>query len=196
MRLQERERKILLFGGVAVLLMLVYWGVTARDEAVTVVAPTNSLELAEKRLLMARETAAGVAGWEERLKQVHAALEEREKRLLGGETAAQAQEQMVEIVRRIARAQTPPIELRSMEIGQVRPLGEAYGEALITVSFQCPIEQVLNLLAELTAQERLIATSELRINATNPREKRVGVRLTLAGAIPRNLVPERKGAAR
>jgi len=63
------------------------------------------------------------------------------------------------------------------------------------VNFECRIEQIVNFLAALTKKTELIATSEVRIAAANPKEKSLNVRLTLSGAVPRNLVPVKRGLA-
>jgi len=51
----------------------------------------------------------------------------------------------------------------------------------------------VNLLADLTAQPELVAPADLRISAGDRRRKTMQVRLTVAGVVPRALVPEKKG---
>ena len=63
----------------------------------------------------------------------------------------------------------------------------------MAVSFECGIDHFVNFLAALTSEKALLASSEMRISAANPKEKTVTVRLTLSGVIPRHLVPEKKG---
>jgi hypothetical protein len=53
----------------------------------------------------------------------------------------------------------------------------------------------VNFLAALTTEPQLLATDDVRVTSTNAKEKTVGVRLTLAGVVPRSLVPVRKGLA-
>jgi hypothetical protein len=77
----------------------------------------------------------------------------------------------------------------------VQPLGKDYGEAAVVVTFECRIEQLVNFLAVLTAEPELLATNEIRVISTNQKEKKVSVRLTLAGVVPRKLVPEKRGIA-
>ena len=104
---------------------------------------------------------------------------------------------MIQIIRRLGDAENPPVEIRSTEIGTVRPLGDAYGEALVSVQIECKIDQLVNILAAIPAQPELVATSDLRVMASNAKDKTVGVRLTLSGIVPRRLVPEKSksGAA-
>jgi hypothetical protein len=63
----------------------------------------------------------------------------------------------------------------------------------VSVSFDCRVEQLVNLLADITAQKELIATSEIRIGNAHPKEKVMPVRLTVSGVVPRKLIPDRKG---
>jgi hypothetical protein len=63
------------------------------------------------------------------------------------------------------------------------------------VQIECRVDQLVYFLASIGSTNELISTSEIRINSTNPKEKTVIVRLTVAGVVPRKLVPERKGGA-
>lgn len=192
MTISARERRSLAFLGLSVILTLLYYVVTPSD-APKVVAPVNPTESAEKRLDRLRQTVANLPAREDALKAVTAETQLREKGLLAADTAAQAQAQLLQILRRVARLESPPIELRSVEIGQVKPLGDSYGEVLVSVSIECKIEQLVNFMAQLTSQQEILASTDLRVNATNTDEKTLGVRLTISGVIPKKLVPEKKG---
>lgn len=197
MSMSTRDRRALAALGVALVLGAAYrfW---PADSAPAVVGPaSDNLALTEKRLAKLRETAATVPAKEKILKQVAGDLAGREKGLIAADTAAQAQAQLIQIIRRLGDAENPPVEIRSTEIGTVRPLDEAYGEALVSVQIECKIEQLVNILAEIPAQPELVATSDLRVIAANAKDKTVAVRLTLSGVVPHRLVPEKSkpGAA-
>ena len=192
MTISDRERRSLALLGVSVLLTLIYY-VVSPSETPKVVAPVNPGESAEKRLDRLRQSASLLPSREEALKAVTAESQLREKGLLVADTAPQAQAQLLQILRRVARQEAPPIDLRGVEIGPVRPLGDAYGEALVSVTIDCKIEQLVNLMAQLTAQPEILATTDLRVTTTNAEEKTLGVRLTVSGVIPKKLVPEKKG---
>jgi len=81
--------------------------------------------------------------------------------------------------------------LAATEVGPVTPLGDQYGEALVSVQFECQMAQLVNILAGLETQPELISTRDFQITASNPKEKTVRVRLTVAGVVPKNLVPDR-----
>jgi hypothetical protein len=136
---------------------------------------------------------AGLAAQQKLTAEIARELAAREQGLIQADTPAQAQAQLLQIFRRVASRQAPPIEIKTVEMGQIRPLGADYGELTVPVTFDCRIEQLLNLLADLTAQPEIVATSDLRITAGDARQKTLNVRLTVSGVAPRRLVPEKKG---
>ena len=83
--------------------------------------------------------------------------------------------------------------MRGTEFSQPRSFGDAYGEVAVSVSGECQIEQLVNLLADLANwQPQLLATSDLRIAAAKSKQKTVTVRMTVSGIVPKRLVPEKK----
>lgn len=192
MNLSERDQKALkyLAGALLFAALLYFWpagGVTAIAGAAS---PTDVLE---KRLTKSRAQLLQVPDKQALLKQAQADLALREKGMLVADTAAQAQAQLFQILRRLGRAQGPPIEVRAAEIGQARSFGEDYGEVSVAVAFECGIEQLVNLLADLGAQPELLATSEIRIGPAVGPQKIIQVRLAISGVVPRKLIPDRKG---
>ena len=155
-------------------------------------APVQSVDQAEKRLARLREIAVTVPGKEEVLKVASAELADREKGLILADTAAQAQAQLLQMLRRLAAAVTPPIEVRSNEIGPVGPFGDAYGSVTVSLQMECRIEQLVNLLAAIATQPELISTNDLRVTSSSPKDKGVGARITVTGLVPRKLLPEKK----
>ena len=137
-----------------------YWWSTREEPAKVVAASTDSIPAAEKRLLRLKQVSATVPGKEQVLQQVNAELAARESGLIQADTAAQAQAQVLQIVRRIAKAQNSPIDLRNTEIGPVKAFGDHYGEVAVSVNFESGIEQLINFLADLTAQKELIGTTD------------------------------------
>jgi hypothetical protein len=188
----SRDKRALLLGAPLMLIMIII--VLARREPATpVAAATESVPQAEKKLAKLRLLAATVPGKEQLLKQVSGELAEREKGMIVADTAQQAQAQIQQIIRKVAAAEG--IEVRGAEFGPVKPLGADYGEAPVGVTFDCGIEQLVNLLASIGSQPQLLGTSELRVSAGNAKEKKINVRLTVSGVVPKKLVPEKKGIA-
>ena len=195
MTLQDRDKRALLI--LAVLLpiaALIYWtSGSSSAGSVKVVAPSETVCRDEKRISVLRTALATVDGKEAVLKQVSSELAEREKGLIPGDTAEQAQAQLLQIMRRLAKAQVPPLDIRQSELGQPRSYGESYARVTVSVSLDCRIDELVNLLAALSAQPEIIATDEIRCTAANPKSKLMPVRLTVSGLVPRRLVPEKKG---
>ncbi len=188
----SRDRRALLIGGPLFLILMIMLTVR-RDPAVRVAAVTESVPQAERKLARLRQIAATVPGKEAVLQKVSAELAAREKGMIVADTAQQAQAQIQQIIRRVGTAQG--VEVRGAEFGQVKPLGADYGEAPVSVSFDCDIEQLVNLLAALGSQPEMLGTSELRVSSSNAKDKHINVRLTVAGVVPKKLVPEKKGIA-
>lgn len=193
MRLQQRDRRALAVLAVAGVALLLYLTLSGGGGPPKVVGASSSIPVAERRLARARKLAAGVAGRELVLKQASSELAEREKRLIQAATAAQAQAQLLDIVKRVAKAQTPPLEFGTVELGQqITRLGEDYGEVQIIVPFSCHIEDLVNFLAELSRQPEALATNDIRVGLQDPRQKTIVVRLAIAGVVPKRLVPQKK----
>jgi len=184
----DRRAALGLAAGALVVLALRY-GVKGSD----VVAPADSIPVAEKRLERLRLVAGTVQGKETVLKQVTAELSTREKGILQTETAAQAEAQLLEVIRRIAGANG--IDARGAEELRVRPLANDYGEVMVAVTFTCAIEQLVNFLAALANEPEVLATDEIHITSSNTKQKTIQVRLSLSGVVPKKLVPEKKGVA-
>jgi hypothetical protein len=187
----DRRTILVLVAGVAVVLLLRF--VVFTDKQPSVVAATDSIPLAEKRLAKLREIVATVPGKEKVAKQAAGELAVREKGMILADTAAQAQAQLLEIIRRAGKDEG--IDVRGAEEMKVRPLADDYGEVVVAVSFVCRIDQFVNFMAALANRPELLATSDIRVAASNPKEKTVLVRLGLSGVVPRKLVPEKKGPA-
>ncbi len=194
MSLQQRDKRALMGLAAAVLGVALFLSFTGGEAQPTVVGATATIPAAEKRLARARQLAAGVSGREQLLKQVSAELAEREKGVIQAETAAQAQAQLLDVIKRVGKAQPAPIEFGTVELGQqISKLGEDYGEVQVSVPFTCHIEDLLNFLADLGSQPELLATNDVRISAADAKQKTIYVRLTVAGVVPKRLVPEKKG---
>ena len=180
----------LMAAGVAIKYLWVSGGSSTK-----VVAATDSIPLAEKRLQRLREQAGTLPAREALLKQVNEELATREKGIIQADTAPQAQAHLLDTIHRIAAANG--FDARGADqFTEARPLGDAYGVVTVTETFTCQIEQLVNFLANLDGQPEIISTNEIHIAAATGREpkvKNVQVRLTLSGVVPRKLLPVRKG---
>jgi len=195
--LEPREKKALAALGVALALTAIvlayeFWPVGSASVAE---ASGQSVPQMEQRLARVREIAAAVPGKEEILKKVAADLETREKGLIRADTPQQAQAQVITILRGLAGAEAPPIEIRSTELGAITTFGNDYGAVNVSIQVECRIEQLLNFMAALAARPELIATRDLRVVSGDPKQKTLNVRITVAGIVPKNLAPQQKKGA-
>lgn len=199
MKLGDRDRRALVILGVALVVGgLIYWfsnssPSTSSSGASAKAAPVDSIDRAQRRLALLRKQAATFSGKEAILKQVSLELSEREKGLIPGDTAEQAQAQLLQVIKRVASQQTPPIEMGQVELGRPRSYGAAYGQVSVSITLTCHIEELVNFLAALGAQPELTATEEIRFGASHPRQKTMPVRLTVTGLVAKRLIPQQKG---
>lgn len=193
--MNERDRRALMLGGVVVLLMVAYWWANRTPDASAGAAAINSIPAAERRLQRVQQLSATVPGKEQVLQQVRNELAAREKNLLQADTAAQAQAQLLQIIRKVAKAPSTNIEIRNTEIGQIKAYGADYGEVAIAVNFDARIEQIVNFLSDLTSQKEMIGTTDIRVGAANPKLKTMPVRVTISGLVKKELIPDKKGAS-
>jgi hypothetical protein len=193
MTFTQRDRRALILFGAGLLTVLVLRFGVYRNSQTAVVEAKDSVPLAENRLARLRQAEIAVPAKEALFKRLAAEVALREKGVIQAPTAQQAQAHLLETIRRVGKNEG--IDVRGGEFPELRPLGEEYGEAAVSVNFECRIEQFVNFLAALTKEPELLASDEIRISTANPKEKTVSVRLTLAGIVPRNLVPVKKGLA-
>lgn len=197
MTISERDRRALIIMGAALVLGgLYYWYSNSSPSSSTASktnAPVETIDRAQKRLAGLRRQAATLPGKETVLKQASLELAQREKGLISGDTAEQAQAQLLEIVRRVGQKQTPPLDIAQVELGRPRNFGAAYGQVSVSITVTCRIEQLVNFLATLSAQPELVATEEIRFGNSQPKQKTMPIRLTISGLVARRLIPAQRG---
>jgi hypothetical protein len=193
MTLTTRDKRALLGLGVAAVVAAIFLLNSSSGGAPEVISASDTIPSVERRLAQARRLAASVPGKQELLTHVSGELAGREKGILQAKTAAQAQARLLDIVRRVGKAQQPPLDFGTFELSQeIKRLGD-YGEVEITVGLTCRMEDLVNFLADLTRQPETVATSELRVVASDAKQKTVSVRVTVVGVVPQRLVPAKKG---
>ena len=190
MELKQRDKRALMALAAGLVAILILRFAVSSGNAGPV-ASLDSAPVAEKRLAKLRQIAATVPGKEAVLKQVSLELAAREKGVIVTDTAPQAQARLLEIARRVGKAEG--IDIRGGDFGSPKLLAADYGEVSVGVGFECRIEQFINFLAALSREADLIAPADIRITSANTTEKTVGVRITLSGVVPRKLVPVKKG---
>jgi hypothetical protein len=197
MTLGDRDRRALIILGVALLAGgLIYWLSSSSPSSSgqsAKIAPVDTIDRAQKRLAMLRKQAATLPGKQAVLRQASLELSQREKGLLAGDTAEEAQAQLLQVIKRVAAQQTPPLEMGQVELGRPRSYGGNYGLVSVSITLTCRIDELVNFLAAMGAQPELTATEEIRFGAAHPKQKTMPVRLTVSGLVARRLIPEQKG---
>jgi hypothetical protein len=191
MTLTSRDKRALVLLGLAVIVILIWKASSGGGPQVQIATAADSVPQAERRLSRLRQIAATVPGKEELFKKVSDEVAVREKGMIVADTGQQAQAQIQQILRKLGA--NFGIEVRGAEFGPVKPLGSDYGEAPVSVSFDCAIEQLVNFLSALGSQPEILGTSDIRVSTGNPKDKRIAVRLTVSGVVPKKLIPEKKG---
>jgi hypothetical protein len=186
----DRKTAIL---GISCVTVIVILHFALADRSPAVVAASESVPMAEKRLERLRRIAATVPGKEALMKQAASELDSREKGMLKAETSAQAQAQLQELLHKVGASNG--IDIRGVEDMRIKPFGTDYGEASVTVRFVCLIEQLVNLLAALANEPELLSTNEIQVSGGTDKNKTIQVRLTLSGVVSRKLVPKNTGGA-
>ncbi len=192
--MSERDRRALLLLAAALIVMAViyFWP----EPSVEVVGSGGSdVRTAAARLDQVRKEAALLPMRAESLKVTGTALDEMEKGLIVAESAPQAQAQLLQIVRRVAKLQNPAVDLKQNQFGQVRPFGEHYAQVLLSITMDCQIEELVMFLADIASQPELLAVEELHISATNNKQKSIPVQLIISG-LTRGSLLKSQGATR
>jgi hypothetical protein len=188
------DKRLLIVLGVMVVAVAIRFATYSGDSGPKVVAATDSIPAAEKRLLRVREQAATIGAQEALLKQVTTELQAREKGLIQADTAAQAQAILLETIRRLA--QQNGFDARGADqFTEAKPLGDVYAMVSVSVTFTCAIEQLVNFLAMLDGQPEILSTNEINVTGTRDKGKAIQVRIGLSGVGPRKLIPPKKGPA-
>lgn len=193
--MSERDRRALLILGAALLVMAMvyFWP----EPSVEVVGSGGSdVKSAAVRLDQVRKEAALLPVRTEALQLTNTALTEIEKGLIAAETAPQAQAQLLQIVRRVSKLQSPGVELRQNQFGQVRPFGDDYAQIVLSISMDCQIEELVTFLSDIASQPELLAVDELHISATNNKQKSIPVQMTISGLVKGSLLKTQGGSLR
>ena len=187
----KRRAPLVLIAGLVAALILKYF--VLGDHETQVVGAQDSVPMAEKRLDNMRKVASTVPGKEEMYNKAAAELAGREQGLIKASSVQQAQVALGELVQTIARSNG--VDARGIQEFREKVLNKDYGEVSVAVQFTCGIEQLVNLLTAIGNQPQILATNEIHVSGGNDKQKRVQVRLSVSAAVPRKLLPEKKGVS-
>lgn len=187
--LSERERKLVIALVPALLVTAITYYMTepASTEVAAVVDTNAAIEVARQRLERARAISAQLPAKQDLRKTLDTNLAAIEKRLITADTPAQAQAQLNQIFRRVARVQGSTIEIRNIDIGTVQPVDQ-YSEIVLNIAFDCRVEGLVNLLTDLSSQPEFLTWRDIRISSQDTKQKRINVSMTLVGIGPSKLL--------
>jgi hypothetical protein len=135
-----------------------------------------------------RNAAATVPQKEEVLRQLITELASREKRFLQADTAAQAQAQLLQLLKNLASEQRPPLEIKTIDLSSPQLVSQAYGEVSVSITIECTIDELLNLIADFTGSFEIVATDEIALEAADKNRKTIQARLTATGLVHQALI--------
>lgn len=197
MNVTERERRLLI-GLVPALMITVfvyYWTEPSSSVAPVVADTAAAIDVAQARLDRVRAISATIPPLQDLKQKSSAELAQWEKRLVQADTPAQAQAQLLQIFRRVARLQGPSLDIRGSDLGTVQP-SNGYSEIAMNVNVECQIEGLINLLTDIAAQPEFLSWRDLRVSSPDNKQKRIIVSLTLLALAPAKLIPRPAGANR
>ncbi|HUP02386.1 MAG TPA: type II secretion system protein GspM [Bryobacteraceae bacterium] len=183
----------LLYGAMVALavMVVVKYAFLGDKDAPAVVGQEDSAPAAERRLDNLRKAAATIPAREDLYKKAQAELSQRETGLLKANTEQEAQVALLELVQNTGRANQ--VTIQGSQEFRDKVLNDDYGEVSVAVAFTCGMEQLVNLLAAIGNQPEILATNEIHISGGSDKKKNVQVRLVVSAAVPRKLLPEKKG---
>src|SRR5580658_1766858 len=152
MKLTSRDRRALFILLLVVAVIGLRW-VTATHSSKpnsTVMAQAAPVGRLLTKLAGRRKATAAISQKEEVLQRLLKELAVQESSLIQGDTAAEAQARLLQILKKATSQQEPPLEVRQIEFSSPRQLGDAYGEVSVSITVQCTIDELLNLISDLT----------------------------------------------
>jgi hypothetical protein len=187
--LTRRDRRALFVLLLVVVALGCLWIASVRDNPRTEgrLAPSAREQLLTT-LANRRNAAKTVPQKEEVLGQLVKELALREARFLQADTAAQAQAQLLQILKNLASQQRPPLEISKIELHSPQLVSQAYGEVSVSITIECTIDELLNLIADLSGSLEIVATDEIALDAANKNLKTIQVRLTTTGLVHLTLI--------
>ncbi len=178
MQMKQRDKVALLGGGIAVSLFLILrfavfpvWDSLQDARA--------NLPIQEKKLAKYREVAQTVSFRKGEVIGIESRLKDAEAGLLAGKSGPLASAELQDTVRQIAAKDA--IDFRSNEFMQIKPLNKDYATVPLSVQFQCHLDELVNLLNDLSANPKYLAVSRLSIQASGTKDKLVSVAMQISG---------------
>jgi hypothetical protein len=178
MALAERDRKALQWGGAAVVgfLLLRFAIFPAWDH---LSAGSQDLVLRETALAKYRQAVQAASLHEQATQSLESQRRAAEQGLLQSETAALASAELQEWVKQLTVSRG--IEVRSSDFLKVQPAEHGYAQVPLGLQFECRLDQLVSLLAELQGGQKILTLPRLVIQSVQGEGKLLNVTMTVAG---------------
>lgn len=188
MPVSARDRRALLFLGIAFVLFLLLQTDWILPPPGAAASALGSVEAEQNKLLLAQTQVRQEPLLSAEYRSLKSLEESLEDRLLESETAALAQAEMRERVGELL--EDAGISMRASRFTNVEAEGEDFAQVPLIVDFTCDVTRFVNLLADIANAEEILSTREIKVSSANPKTKAVRVELTISGYLPITSTPE------
>ena len=139
----------------------------------------DNLPIEERKLEKYRAVVKTVELRRAEAASVDAKLQEAEKGLLTGDTAALASAELQQLAKQLSAAES--IDIRSNDFLPAKPAGGEYVRVPLGLQFQCRLDQLINFLSDISASPKRLTVSRLFVQSGGTKDKQVSVGMELAG---------------
>lgn len=188
MPVSDRDRRALLFLGIAFVLFLLLQTDWILPPPGAAASALGSVEAEQNKLLLAQTQVRQEPLLSAEYRSLKSLEESLEDRLLESETAALAQAEMRERVGELL--EDAGISMRASRFTNVEAEGEDFAQVPLIVDFTCDVTRFVNLLADIANAQEILSTREIKVSLANPKTKAVRVELTISGYLPITSTPE------
>ena len=188
MPVSDRDRRALLFLGIAFALFLLLQTDWILPPPGAAASALGSVEAEQNKLLLAQTQVRQEPLLSAEYRSLKSLEESLEDRLLESETAALAQAEMRERVGELL--EDAGISMRASRFTNVEAEGEDFAQVPLIVDFTCDVTRFVNLLADIANAQEILSTREIKVSLANPKTKAVRVELTISGYLPITSTPE------
>ena len=188
MPVSARDRRALLFLGIAFVLFLLLQTDWILPPPGAAASALGSVEAEQNKLLLSQTQVRQEPLLSAEYRSLKSLEESLEDRLLESETAALAQAEMRERVGELLEG--AGISMRASRFANVEADGEDFAQVPLIVDFTCDVTRFVNLLADIANAQEILSTREIKVSSANPKTKAVRVELTISGYLPITSTPE------
>jgi type II secretion system (T2SS) protein M len=163
-RLQPREQRAV--GGLALALLVFLLLQFAVFPMIDSAAKTSAqLPLKEKKLHKYRRMVSMIGSAETDWNALEQRLHQSEKGLLDSRTAALASAELQDRVKQLLAQQGIEARISFLAVRALPPADSGYSSVPLSLAFECPVDQLANLLMSLQASGKTVAVDTITVEA-------------------------------